>query len=535
INCTASVGSELLPEYPRITEEAVRERYSEFEFRFRKFIRTVDQSIELRKDAESLFEALNRKLSSDGYLTSADQQAIQQDLAQYRENRDSLKRLVENFSFYSDKNTEVLFPADLPSSDLVQNSSQYQSSTRILRINPEDDLGRLMILEAKLWLASKLIVYDNYVVVLVRYLKNSSSRRQFNLEAIDPKGKQFLEEIVSEITDDEKFESTVRSIALVEKTLDYETDNPTSKLAKDKDDSYLDTVIRGSYAYHRIPELGYLDKIRIGQDSFENAFYDSIVNLSEQTTDKLSELFGNTIGLYEKRKGKLFHMPQSAQSKITDSLQILDILFEKTPFRLTDLFIPGHWGHVAIWIGGKTDISELKRLGVWQKLPEIETQARAEYGYKGPSFQSLIESNHSILEALRHGVELNTFSDFLNIDDLAVVRINNLTDKQKKDYLIRAFSQIGKGYDFNFDIESSGEIVCSELIFVVYDDYDWPVEKSLGRYTVSPDHVAKLALTDSEQFFPFLMFHDGKELPLHHNQHNFKLLLEEDYENVLFK
>ena len=132
-------------------------------------------------------------------------------------------------------------------------------------------------------------------------------------------------------------------------------------------------------------------------------------------------------------------------------MKLLDILFEKTPFRLTDRFIPGHWGHVALWVGSKDDIPELKRLGVWQELAGIESYARQNYGYSGPPFQTLLEQGHGVLEALRHGVELNTFAHFLNIDDLAVVRADQLTDGQKKDYLLRAFAQIGKEYDFNFD------------------------------------------------------------------------------------
>ena len=37
----------------------------------------------------------------------------------------------------------------------------------------------------------------------------------------------------------------------------------------------------------------------------------------------------------------------------------LDILFEKTPFRLTDKLIPDHCGHVAIWTGTQADLIEL--------------------------------------------------------------------------------------------------------------------------------------------------------------------------------
>ena len=43
------------------------------------------------------------------------------------------------------------------------------------------------------------------------------------------------------------------------------------------------------------------------------------------------------------------------------------------------------------------------------------------------------------LEALRPGVQLNTFAHFLNIDDLAVIRDSDISDEKKKYYLLNAF------------------------------------------------------------------------------------------------
>jgi hypothetical protein len=48
--------------------------------------------------------------------------------------------------------------------------------------------------------------------------------------------------------------------------------------------------------------------------------------------------------------------------------------------------------------------------------------------------------------------------------------------------------------DFNFDVESTERIVCSELVYLVYPDVPWPSSPLLGRAIVSPDHVAQMAL-----------------------------------------
>ena len=277
-----------------------------------------------------------------------------------------------------------------------------------------------------------------------------------------------------------------------------------------------------------------MDRVKKNIAALATKFQDDIFNLSYRSTQEISKRFGNVVGLYEERKGKLFDMRADERKRLTDELQTLDIFLEKTPFRLTDLFIPGYWGHVAVWVGGSNDIPELKRLGVWDELPRIEAEARRILEYDGPSFQELIEGDRGVLEALRPGVELNTFAQFLNIDDLAVMRADSISDVQKRHYLLHAFAQIGKPYDFNFDIATHQRIVCSELVFVVYDDYDWPVEQVIGRYAISPDHVAALAREKDDPFTPVILYHDGKELPADHHGANFNLLLEGAQDRIIF-
>jgi len=150
----------------------------------------------------------------------------------------------------------------------------------------------------------------------------------------------------------------------------------------------------------------------------------------------------------------------------------------KTPFRLTDKFIPGHWGHAAIWIGTE---EELKKLGVWNHPVVIP-------------YQKKIRTGHCIVEALRPGVQLNSLRHFLNIDDIAIVRCGKLNKKKLAERIVLSLRQVGKEYDFNFDVETTDKIVCSELIYTVYIEIDWPTEKSLGRYTISPDNVAEKTL-----------------------------------------
>jgi uncharacterized protein YycO len=194
----------------------------------------------------------------------------------------------------------------------------------------------------------------------------------------------------------------------------------------------------------------------------------------------------------EFRKGRLWN-DASVAARVKATLRPGDILLEKTPFRLTDTFIPGHWGHVAVWIGTE---AELKELGLWDD-PVVRPH------------QEAIRAGRSVVEALRPGVQLNTVEHFLNVDDLAVLQRNPALDTATLRHQIRlALRQIGKEYDFNFDVETTDKIVCSGLVYVVCTDLEWPTDKALGRYTISPDNVARRAL-DGGPLRLALFYHEG--------------------------
>lgn len=215
--------------------------------------------------------------------------------------------------------------------------------------------------------------------------------------------------------------------------------------------------------------------------------------LGEDSMNMVSLCFGNTVGLVEVRKGRLWKDAAVAE-QVKRTLKPADILLEKTPFRLTDSFIPGHWGHVAVWIGTE---AELRELDLWDD-PLVKP------------YQEAIRAGRSIVEALRPGVELNTVEHFLNIDDLGVLRRAPALDRDTlRHHLQLALRQVGKAYDFNFDVETSDKIVCSELAYVVYTDMTWPTDRTLGRSTISPDNVAVKALPGGP-FQLVCFYHDGR-------------------------
>ena len=228
---------------------------------------------------------------------------------------------------------------------------------------------------------------------------------------------------------------------------------------------------------------------------------DGLAEAGDTAMYAVSEAFGNAIGSFESRKGKLWER-EDVLAHLHRVLRPLDLLLEKTPFRLTDAFIPGHFGHVAIWMGKP---KELRRLGIWK---DESMQAARLQACRPP-----IEEGHSVLEALRSGVELNALRVFANVDDLAILRPTHLKRRERREALICGFQQVGKAYDFNFDVETTGTIVCSELPYHVYPGVDWTTQEQLGRFTISPDHVALEALEGNADFDLVAFYHDGTLVP----------------------
>lgn len=211
-------------------------------------------------------------------------------------------------------------------------------------------------------------------------------------------------------------------------------------------------------------------------------FVDFYSRLGSKIVNAISKLFGNFAGRFRFRKGYMYEH-DSYREQVLSQLRPLDILNEKTPFALTDTFIPGHYGHSALYLGTE---KQLKEIGMWDH-PVIKPH------------QEEIKKGKVILEALRPGVWLNTLEEFLNIDEITVYRQESVFQNMDEVARIykRGLDQLGKDYDFNFDVNTLDKIVCSELIFHAFGNINWPIKYVLGRATISPDNVAELAFYQS--------------------------------------
>jgi hypothetical protein len=93
-----------------------------------------------------------------------------------------------------------------------------------------------------------------------------------------------------------------------------------------------------------------------------------------------------------------------------------------------------------------------------------------------------------------------------------VLRERDPSPERRRDIVRQTLRQVGKGYDFNFNVESTDRIVCSELAYHAYAHLSWPTSRVLGRATISPDNVAARGLA-GEPLDIVLLYHDGRALP----------------------
>ncbi|MEA9357067.1 YiiX/YebB-like N1pC/P60 family cysteine hydrolase [Bacteriovorax sp. PP10] len=438
----------------------------------------VEEALVWRAKAMEFAEKNAKKLKRER-LTHEDIQSIHESAQTYLNLRERLMKYASKYQSLVDDGTIVKY---VP-------GEKTSKSLNVYYIDPLDAKGQELLFQTKISLNAALVLYDSYMLGLYPYYKSRKMRKLLNTDFVG--GKFEFDEITDSFFDVTQRTKMYLSIQLFDKDIAYKEASKTFVSAEEK---YLDLLALQSPFYNFMKEKY---KSIVDPSSFKNIsnrIFDRSSFVGDLFTYSTSKVFGNSVGLIAFRKGRMTKISRREKAHIKENMKPLDILLEKTPFRLTDKFIPGFYGHVAIWVGNE---DELKALGVWDN-PVVKP------------YQEAIKDGHFIIEALRPGVQINTLDHFLNIDDLLVLRDPSLTDEQRKEFLVRAFAQIGKDYDFNFDVETDKKIVCSEIVYVVFHNIDWPTEKALGRFTISPDNVA--AKVSDGVLVPVQMYSDGEKV-----------------------
>jgi hypothetical protein len=210
-------------------------------------------------------------------------------------------------------------------------------------------------------------------------------------------------------------------------------------------------------------------------------------------------------------------------------LQPGDILLERREWYLSNLGLPGFWTHAALYIGTADErraFFEDPDVKAWvkslkEKNGDFESLLLTRYPSAYQISKAPQEGDHlpRVLEAISEGVSFTTIEHSAAADSLAVLR-PRLSKREKAEAIVRAFHYSGRPYDFNFDFRTDSSLVCSELIFKVYEPapgirgLSFPLAEIMGRKVSLPNDMARQFSTQygtAAQQTDLVVFLDGFE------------------------
>jgi len=193
----------------------------------------------------------------------------------------------------------------------------------------------------------------------------------------------------------------------------------------------------------------------------------------------ISRGFGAVAGPIQWKKHGGLHQNPKLLRRLDQTLKPFDIVFERKAYKLTDYTIPGHWGHAGVYLGTK---EQLQELNLWD-LDSLKP------------FQKNIEEGKVIFQVRREGLVFNKITEFIDLDEMAVVRVKELAvrDHRELEMMVNLLmSQNGKSYDYSFDVMTTSLVTCTEIIAFSYGEIKWPTTPIMGRQSFTPNNVVEL-------------------------------------------
>ena len=206
----------------------------------------------------------------------------------------------------------------------------------------------------------------------------------------------------------------------------------------------------------------------------------------------------------EPHGGKALIQPAQVE-ELRAKLKPGDVMFERRNWFLSNAFLPGYWPHSALYVGTPDD---LRRLG-------LDRDARVKTHWR--EFVARDEQGRQcvIIEAISEGVVFTALEHSVGEADAAAFIRPHLPEARIKEVIARAFSHVGKPYDFEFDFFSTDKLVCSEVVYRAFDgDIKLPLVDVMGRKTLPPVEIVRQCVqerTHPPEQFSFVAYLAGDE------------------------
>lgn len=130
------------------------------------------------------------------------------------------------------------------------------------------------------------------------------------------------------------------------------------------------------------------------------------------------------------------------------------MLVTRKEHSLTNYFLPGYWPHAALYVG-----------------------------------------NGRVIEALADGVRERSVDSPFAVDAITTIR-PAMAAEHIEQAIERAYSHVGKPYDFDFDFTRADRMVCTEVVYRGYEgigEVRFQLTRRAARQTLSAEDLLNLA------------------------------------------
>jgi hypothetical protein len=224
-----------------------------------------------------------------------------------------------------------------------------------------------------------------------------------------------------------------------------------------------------------------------------------------------------------KRAGRYLIGPE-LQASLEELLRPGDIMLARKNWYLSNVGLPGFWPHAMIYVGTNDDLAAAfdrdEAVRAW--LLE-ETGSPISYtAYLSKRFPRAFSDRSSgdlvVIEAISEGVSQSDLTHTVG-DYVAALR-PNLPPVAKAKAIVRAFSFLGRPYDFDFDFATDDQLVCTELVWRSYRTQGGelglhlPPSLIAGRLTLPANTFARVYRDERATAAPqlsFVAFIEGRE------------------------
>ena len=201
---------------------------------------------------------------------------------------------------------------------------------------------------------------------------------------------------------------------------------------------------------------------------------------------KILESSTNTISSTELAQMKRLMMPG-------------DIFLNRSDYYISNIGIPGFWTHAGLYVGDRNERN------VFFANDKASMKWVIEQGESSGNFEKLLLKNFEasyqflvndlgdfkIIEALSEGVVISSFEAGAKKEGIVILR-PLIEKKEIAEAIYKAFSEVSKPYDYNFDFSTDNTIACTELVYKVYESSTlFPVNDMFGKPFSTANEIAE--------------------------------------------